>query len=536
MWLPCQERRSSREERRRLVSDEKKAKIVIGNKYSRIVADLPQAVILELRRAMSFRVKGCEFMPSFIDGKWDGMISLLEPEFVFMTGLMSIARTTLTSYGYGISYVDKRVVPEKNFKELKFTPPSGFEYEKREYQTAAVNRSIQFTRGIIQVGTGGGKTLLVTELIASLKVKPFIYFVMSHDLLEQAVETLSAFLGIEIGVIGDGKCIIRDVTVCMVQTAVMCLHADDKSFDVKKHKIDSDTVWDDDEVFIMNNADKIRKFISECVGLYFDEVHHAAAETCKDVIFAADSAYYKFGGSATPVREDGKELVINGLFGTKIVDISITYLTEHGYLVPGWVFFTRVDLGVGGDADDNYGKRYESAVVDNDQFNATVVDIAQFLAANNVLCLLLVQRIKHGKALQKMIPGSEFLSGKDTRKRRSAVIQSMRDSKLKILIATTLADEGLDIKPLQAVFMLSAGSSVTRIPQRIGRCIRKYKSKKYGMFLYFRHTVSNLFEQGTKVRKLIEQEPCLKIIDVRRLDKLKSAICDFINKQGLIEW
>jgi superfamily II DNA or RNA helicase len=181
-------------------------------------------------------------------------------------------------------------------------------------------------------------------------------------------------------------------------------------------------------------------------------------------------------------------------------------------------------------------KRYESVVTDNVQFNTSVADIVQFLAANDILTLVLVQRIKHGKALKKLIPGSEFLSGKDTRKRRSAVIRSMRDRELKVLIATTLADEGLDIKPLQAVFMLSGGSSVTRVPQRIGRAIRKYGNKKYGMFVYFRHTVKNLFEQGAKVREIIKQEPCFEIIDVKSLDALKTSMCKFVNDMEASKW
>jgi len=519
------------------VEIDKKVKVLVGNKYSRIVGDVEAKVILDLKRNLSYRVKGCEFIKSYVEGKWDGCISLLDMDgMVFMSGLLSIVRQTLSTYGYTVSCEDRRKVPEKNFQELTFRPPPGMEYEEREYQKETVKRSILFTRGVIQVGTGGGKTVIVTELIGQLKVKPFVYFVMSYDLLEQAKETLETFLGVKVGVIGDGKCDIRDITVCMVQTAVMCLHVNDTNFDPKKHKIDGDAVWDEDNVFIMNNADKIRKFISECVGLYFDEVHHAAADTCTEVVFAADNAYYKYGGSATPMRSDGKELVVQGLFGSKIVDISISYLTERNYLVPGYVFFTRVSVETGGSADDEYHKRYDSAVVDNEIFNNHVVDIVKLLQANGILCLLLVQRIKHGKALQKMIPGSEFLSGKDKRKRRLQVITSMRRKELKVLIATTLADEGLDIKPLQFVFMLSAGSSITRIPQRVGRGIRKSEGKKWGAFVYFRHTVKNLFEQGEQVRKILEREPCLKIRNVKSLDRLKLDICNFINNQGASEW
>lgn len=517
-----------------MTQESKNATIIVANQYSHIVTELPDDVVRNLKQAMSYRIQGCEFTQAYADGKWDGMIKLLEDGNSFMTGLLSIVRDSLIAYGYVINIKDKRIAPLQNFS-VSFTPPSSFPYEERPYAKSTVSRCVQYTRGIMQIATGGGKTLIVTELIAALKVKPFIYFVMSIDLMEQAVDTLESFLGVEVGIIGDGKCILKDVTVCMVQTAIMCLHANDVKFDIKKHKIDSDCVWDEDEAFILNNADRIKKHIADCIGLYFDEVHHAAADTCKEVIFAASNAYYKFGGSATPVREDGKELIIQGLFGRKIVEISATYLTERGYLVPGHIFYTRVAAKVDGDIE-NYAKRYEAVVVDNVDFNNAVIDVVKFLSTNDILTLVLVHRVKHGKALQKLIPGSEFLSGREKRKKRSEVISSMRRSELKVLIATSLADEGLDIKPLQAVLMLSGGSSVTRIPQRIGRCIRKYQSKKYGVFVYFRHTVKNLFEQGIKVREIIEQEPCFKIHEVGKLGDLKSAMCDFINEQDIKQW
>jgi len=502
-----------------------KTHIRVGNKYSVILTELPSYIDVDIDREMSYYKQGYEHTPAFKNG-WDGRIRMFEPGRMFMTGLLGYVRTVLEKHDIEYFIEDRRERPGTNFPELQFVPME--EYEKREYQDFTVERSIQFTRGVFQVATGGGKTVIATKLIADLQVKPFIYFVLSKDLMRQAYDTLSLFLNCEIGQVGDGKCDIKDVTVCMVQTAILCLHKDDTDFKVKDYKFDTEDMWNEDEFFIESSAERVRELISTCKGFYFDEVHHAAANTCREVIFSADDAYYKFGGSATPVREDGEDMVIQALFGGRIVDISASYLTDRGELVPAHIFFTNVEPPDVGDTK-SYREVYSRVVSDNDYFCEKIADIVQFLNRNDILCLVLVQYKKHGEKMKKLIPGSEFLSGKDSSNKRNRVIDSMRNRELKTLVATTLADEGLDIKPLQAVFMLSGGASITRVPQRVGRCIRKYSGKEWGMFFYFRHPVRYFVEQGRKVSKILESEKAWTVHKVKSLESLKGAVCEFIN-------
>jgi superfamily II DNA or RNA helicase len=507
-----------------------KVQILLGSKYSRVVDELPPYIDLQIRERMCYYRMGWEHTKAHKESGWDGLVHMYRQGRTFMTGLISVVREVLTQNDMDFEIIDRRVRPETNFPELKFSVPDGVLFEERPYQEFTIKRCMAFTRGIIQVGTGGGKTIIVTGLIGALQVRPFVYFVMTKDLMIQAINTLSTFLNTEIGMVGDGKCDIKDITVCTIQTAVQSLKVKDGDFDSKNYRFDSEDIWDEDQVFLDTNAEKIRTLVAECRGFYFDEVHHASARTCQEVIFAADKAYYKYGGTATPRRTDGEEMVIQGLFGGKIVEISPTYLTELKYLVPGHIFNTRVDNNCGGET--LYGGIYKNAVVENDNFNDVVADVAQFLAQNNILSLILVQQVKHGKILKKKIPGSEFLSGRDTTKKRTRVIEDLRDGNLKILIATTLADEGLDIRRLGAVFMLAGGASVTRIPQRIGRCIRPFPNKMYGMFFYFRHTVKYLFEQGRQAQELFDEEDCWTVQKVKGIEHLKQAVCEFINRQN----
>jgi len=57
-------------------------------------------------------------------------------------------------------------------------------------------------------------------------------------------------------------------------------------------------------------------------GIMVHNCHHAAAKTVSDTINASPNAFWRYGGSATPYREDGAEILLQALFGRKIVDIS----------------------------------------------------------------------------------------------------------------------------------------------------------------------------------------------------------------------
>ena len=87
--------------------------------------------------------------------------------------------------------------------------------------------------------------------------------------------------------------------------------------------------------------------IRETRGVYYDEVHHAACESAKEVMLAAKNAYWRFGGSATPWREDGAEKMIQALFASHIVNITASWLIARNYLVRPYILNVRVRDGRG---------------------------------------------------------------------------------------------------------------------------------------------------------------------------------------------
>ncbi len=146
--------------------------------------------------------------PEYLHHFWEpGPGRLIVPR-GFVRQLATIAR----QHNVAFEWEDRtRELPEIPFR---------FHGELRPYQEASVKavRSRRF--GTLQSPTGSGKTAMALFVIAE-RQQPTLVIVHTKTLLEQWRERITQFLGIpkkEIGVIGGGKCEIRDITVATVQS------------------------------------------------------------------------------------------------------------------------------------------------------------------------------------------------------------------------------------------------------------------------------------------------------------------------------
>ena len=246
-------------------------KILIENINSKIVGYLPDNVHKDLDKALSYEIANARHMSLVKRGKWDGVIHLYmrHKGQQFYTGLMAFVREILKKNDIEFQLEDRRIKPKQNLPHLKFEPPKEWNYEERDYQTFTVDRSLKFTRGILGVCTGGGKTLIVTRQIADIKTAPFIFYVLTKDLMYQAHETMTKCLNEPIGLIGDGKCDIKNINVMTIQTAIRSLNKK-KKFNIKDYKFDEEDVWKEEDVD-EETADKIQRLIRSAKGVYMDE-------------------------------------------------------------------------------------------------------------------------------------------------------------------------------------------------------------------------------------------------------------------------
>ncbi|MFA7219262.1 MAG: DEAD/DEAH box helicase family protein [Synergistaceae bacterium] len=488
-------------------------KILIGNVTSRIIGHLPEEVHQDLDQRLSYSPVGIEYAKSVKEGRWDGVFHLYRKTFgqFFDTGLISFVTKTLDDHAIEYHKVDDRKRPEVNLPDLKFSPFQN--YEERDYQQFTIDRAYKRSRGILKVATGGGKTLIISELIGKIKTAPFMFYVLTKDLMEQAYEALSTTLNEPIGRIGGGNWDIQKINVCTVQTAVRAVNLKNKKFKISDYQFDEEDIWDKKQIESEDKLENLKNLLRATRGLYFDEAHHAAAKTVQDTVNASPNAFWRYGGSATPFREDGAEIMLQALFGKKIVDISASYLIENGFLIEPYVFFEPIEHN----CDlHSYRSIYSECIVNNDEFNLHVADTANFLVEHGLSTLVLVQQINHGKFLQNKIPGSILVTGNVSNKLRKQSIQDLRDKKCLCMVATCLADEGLDIPTLDAALLAGGGASSTRVHQRIGRTLRKDRAssspRDRSIVVCYKHDVKYLKDHANKCLRIIKEEPKFNVI------------------------
>ena len=177
--------------------------------------------------------------------------------------------------------------------------------------------------------------------------------------------------------------------------------------------------------------------------------------------------------SATPVREDGKDLFFEACFGPKLVNISFTYLIENGFLVRPFICFVKLNgsqLPLHTTA--KHSTIYSKGIVGNEFRNRMAIAEAKMLYLNGHHPLMLVQHVKHGNILKSYMPEAGFIHGKDSIIQRKEALDKFCIGEIPILIATTILDEAIDIPPCDSIIMTGGGASYVRTIQRISRGMR----------------------------------------------------------------
>jgi len=458
----------------------------VGNVFTDVVGDLPEAFFKQLQKKMSFRPEGYKFSTGYnrwvrnADGKpvrrvWDGwkrQIWRNTKRTYFPTGLYSLAKETLNEFQLPYQMFDFRVKHLPTFEGLHLAETLTL----RDYQERITYESCDRSRGIIQAPTGSGKTIIGAGIIANLRVKPFIFFVTSIDLLMQTKTAFEEVLRINggpcpIGQIGGGVVDIQDINIATVQTVVRALG----------HKWDKKTKFDrydpDDKTDIELKRDEIMSCLENAQGCICDEVQHWRADTCQLVARSLPNAYYSYGCSATPYRDEGDDLMIQACFGRDIVKLTASELIDKGYLIKPTIF--NIHIRPPKTKFKTFQQIYKEQVVQSDFYNQRVASVANRFIEQGRLVLLLVQQIAHGERLQKDIPGSIFLCGDNSKKVRLESIDKLRQREISCIISTSLFDEGIDIRPLDCVILAGQGKSRVRAMQRIGRIMRLFQEGNY---------------------------------------------------------
>lgn len=317
----------------------------------------------------------------------------------------------------------------------------------RPYQHQAAHGAMAKDFSVLEAGTGSGKTVAGLAIIAYRK-QPTLILVHTKELLYQWQERIKQFLGIEAGLIGDGKFQPQAITVAIV-----------------------------------NSARKALDRLSDRFGhVVVDECHRVPSSTFSDVVTAFPSRYM-LGLSATPYRRDGLGQLIDWYLGLHRQRVEMTILHEVGAVLRPKVITrpTRFWHNYQGD----YSRMLTALTLNQERNELIATDIRQ-QAEQGGLSLVVSDRVAHLEILADLSGVDHYLlTGKTAAKRRQQIVASLAGGEAPVLFSTlSLIGEGFDCPAMDSLFLASPIRFSGRLIQTVGRVLRPAEGKEPLVFDY----------------------------------------------------
>jgi len=230
----------------------------------------------------------------------------------------------------------------------------------------------------------------------------------------------------------------------------------------------------------IENKRKIRELFSNAQAVIVDEAHLAAI-VIEALANHADRAYYRFGLSATPWREDNQEIRLEGCMGKKLVEVSPTFLIDRGFLVPPRIFM--IPISYSEQTVVNYADSYTKHITKCWERNYRIKQFAEAFQEEGKPVMIIVDRIEHGNILEDMIKGSAFVPGSDKgeddpddeeQDYRKRMLDACERNEI-ILIGTQWLNTGIDAPAISVLVMAGSTQASATVLQTVGRVIRSHK-------------------------------------------------------------
>ncbi len=332
----------------------------------------------------------------------------------------------------------------------------------RPYQREAVEAMLFGVQGHVVAPCGAGKTVIASSaLVAS--GEPGLVLVHTHDLLDQWTKLLRSW-GCRVRVVSGGRSRFSplgwgqdgqpEIAVAMVQTLVRAGAAADP-------------------------------LLGSAGAVVMDECHHAPASTFRSLMNKVP-ARHRWGVTATPERGDGMRVMLELALGEQLYEITTQQLLAGGYLMQPIILpvfsAARVDLQA---CMTSKGQvviaRALQQLVDDPERHELLLQLATIAASVGRTTLLLVPRVEQAQQLAAHLRARGVSAADATsatgKEARASQLRQLRARQLQVLVATQLADEGLDVPVLDCVIVASTGRAAGRAVQRIGRVMRTADGK-----------------------------------------------------------
>jgi superfamily II DNA or RNA helicase len=352
-------------------------------------------------------------------------------------------------------------------------------------------------RGIIEVVTGGGKTIFALSCIRDLKADTTLVIVPTVALLDQWWEEAASFFGVSL---------------------------DDINIVASSGRIRSGTI----NLAVLNSASKLNlKGLTHPYFLVVDECHKAASKKFRSALDGSPTA--ALGLSATPERpyDEGLEEVLIPKLGKIIYRYTYKDALRDKVIVPfelkNVIFELEPDRQAEydkltkaiGRAINNNGVEDERTIalllkrarVMNLSINRIRLALKLVLAHKGSRTIVFHEDIEACDVIQEILSESKIRSGvyhsKLKLRQRAEILSAYRQGEIDTLITCRALDEGFNVPETEIGIIAASTATRRQRIQRLGRVLRPVTGKSGA-------TIYTLVATDPEIKRLREEEKDLE--------------------------
>ena len=328
----------------------------------------------------------------------------------------------------------------------------------RPYQQRAVHDlRLAFRDGarspLLVLPTGGGKTIVIAEIIRGLSDRGRSALVLVHrrELVTQTSRKLN-LAGVPHGIIAAGMApTAAPIQIASVQTL----------------------------------ARRLDRVITPPDLIVIDEAHHATAGSWERALGHWPDAY-RLGVTATPVRLDGRGL--SAVFDRLVIGPSVADLMFTGYLSPAKIYAPPqvADLSQLRRRAGDFAANDAATAMDRPTVTGDAIAHYRRLASGQraIAFCCNVQHAEHVSAsfLSSGILAATLLGSTDPL-RRDATVAAFDAGAVQVLVTVDVVSEGFDIPAASCAILLRPTQSLGLYLQQVGRVLRPAPGKAHAVVL-----------------------------------------------------
>jgi len=350
----------------------------------------------------------------------------------------------------------------------------------RDYQLKALDAWRRAgRRGVVVLPTGAGKTVLALKAIEELQTATLVV-VPTLVLIDQWRSRLEEVFGVEAGVVGGGRRLLRGLTVATYDSA--SLRADR-----------------------MGNRFRL---------LVLDEVHHLPAPRYRSIGLKY-LAPYRLGLTATLERKDGAHLALLDLVGDKVYEMNVDdlagvhlsdytiqtvsipltaeeqaeydaqyaiyrgFIRSRGIRMRSARDFQRFVMRSGRDPEARRALLARNRAMEIALNSSAKIEYLKRLLLENpkekTIIFTQHNSLVYRISREMLIPA---ITHQTPREKRAEILQGFRSGRYMRIVTSRVLDEGVDVPDASLAVILSGTGSSREFIQRLGRVLRKRKGKR----------------------------------------------------------